>query len=205
MWLAAFRLFSSYLAIYNCCVSTATANSIQAWPCGQALSVIWTAYAVLCVPQLLCVHSDCIIVFQPSLAAKRSLYSLDRSCSMLCVPQLLCVHSDCIIVFQPSLAAKRSTYRLDCLTSALHGVQRFSICISAWPYGRACFLSFRPAHRPRCAARQHASTLAIAMLTTYDWSHHDCFQITLRSAMAVCLHSDCIIAFQLGLAAKRSF
>ena len=127
MWLAAFRLFSSYLAIYNCCVSTATANSIQDWPCGQALSVIWTAYAVLCVPQLLCVHSDCIIVFQPS------------------------------------LAAKRSTYRLDCLTSALHGVQRFSICISAWPYGRACFLSFRPAHRPRCAARQHASTIAIEL------------------------------------------
>ena len=169
MWLAAFRLLSSYFAICDCCVSIATANRIQAWPCGQALSMIWTAYAVLCVPQLLCVHSDCIIVFQPS------------------------------------LAAKRSTYRLDCLTSALHGVQRFSICISAWPYGRACFLSFRPAHRPRCAARQHASTLAIAMLTTYDWSHHDCFQITLRSAMAVCLHSDCIIAFQLGLAAKRSF
>ena len=168
-------MFSSYLAIYNCCVSTATANSIQAWPCGQALSVIWTAYAVLCVPQLLCVHSDCIIVFQPS------------------------------------LAAKRSTYRLDCLTSALHGVQRefirlFSICISAWPYGRACFLSFRPAHRPRCAVRQHASSIAIEMLSLCGWPHlRDCLQITLRFAMAVCPHSDCFIAFQLGLTAKRSF
>ena len=165
-----FGPLTRYFAFLNCCASTAIASlyfSLALRP--SVLSMIWTAYAVLCVPQLLCVHSDCIIVFQPS------------------------------------LAAKRSTYRLDCLTSALHGVQRFSICISAWPYGRACFLSFRPAHRPRCAARQHASTLAIAMLTTYDWSHHDCFQITLRSAMAVCLHSDCIIAFQLGLAAKRSF
>ena len=68
-----------------------------------------------------------------------------------------------------------------------------------------CFLILRPAHRPRCAARQRASTvLAIEMLTAYDWPHHDCLLITLRSAMAVCPHSDCIIAFQLGLAAKRS-
>jgi len=113
-------LLSSYLAylvICNCCVSTATANRTQAWPCGQALSMIWTAYAVLCVPQLLCVHSDCIIVFQPSLAAKRSLYSLYR------------------------------------LPPALHGVQQFSNCISAWPYGQAhAFSSFGPL--TACVARR---------------------------------------------------
>ena len=170
MWLAAFRLFSSYLAIYNCCVSTATANSIQAWPCGQALSVIWTAYAVLCVPQLLCVHSDCIIVFQASLAAKRSLYSLNG------------------------------------LPPALRGVQRLSNCISAWPYGQAhAFLSFGPL-TARVARRVSVpQLLAITMLSLCGWPHlHDCLQITLRSSMAVCPHSDCIIAFQLGLAAKRS-
>eukprot|EP00964_Phaeocystis_antarctica_P090130 scaffold57632_cov50-Phaeocystis_antarctica.AAC.1 len=57
----------------------------------------------------------------------------------------------------------------------------------------------RPTHRSRCAARQHASTIAIVMLTAYTWPRlHACFQITLRSAMAVCPHSDCIIALQLG-------
>eukprot|EP00964_Phaeocystis_antarctica_P023709 scaffold13248_cov97-Phaeocystis_antarctica.AAC.1 len=36
------------------------------------------------------------------------------------------------------------------------------------------------------------------MLAAYDWPHHDCLQITLRSAITVCPHNDCIIAF-LGL------
>ena len=235
LWLAAFRLLSSYLAIRNGCVSTAT------------------------VP----------IAFKLGLAAKRSLYSLDRlppalrgvqrlsNCisawpygqahaflsfgpltarvaRRVSVPQLLaitmlslcgwphlhdclqitlrsslavCPHSDCIIAFQLGLAAKRSLYHLDRLPPALRGVQRLANCILAWPYGQACFLSCRPAqHRPGCTARQRASSIAITMLSLCGWPHlHDCLQITLRFAMAVYPHSDCFIAFQLGLTAKRSF
>ena len=117
LWLAAFRLLSSYLAIRNGCVSTAT------------------------VP----------IAFKLGLAAKRSLYHLDR------------------------------------LPPALRGVQRLANCILAWPYGQACFLSFGPL-TARVARRVSMPQLyiAITMLSLCSWPHlHDCFQITLRSAVAV--------------------
>ena len=169
--MAAFRLLSSYFAICDCCVSIATANRIQAWPCGQALSMIWTAYAVLCVPQLLCVHSECIIVFQPSLLRPSALSILWTAYRPRCA-----ACSDFPIAFQPGLTAKH---------------------MLSYPSARS-----PPALRGASAC---STVLATEMLTAYDWPHHDCLLITLRSAMAVYPHSDCIIAFQLGLTAKHSF
>ena len=68
--------------------------------------MIWAAYAVLCVLQLLCVHSDCIIVFQPSLAVKRSLDSLDR------LPPALRGVKHLPIAFQLGLTAKHMLFIL---------------------------------------------------------------------------------------------
>eukprot|EP00964_Phaeocystis_antarctica_P084344 scaffold53096_cov99-Phaeocystis_antarctica.AAC.1 len=85
------------------------------------------------------------------------------------------MHNDCTITFKLGLAAIRSLYRFDRLPPALHGVKQFDNCISAWPYGPAhAFYPFWPAHRPHC------------------------------DPQLPCVHSDCIIALQLGLAAKRS-
>ena len=122
------------------------------------------------------------------------------------------MHNDCTITFKLGLAAIRSLYRFDRLPPALHGVKQFDNCISAWPYGQAhAFYPFWPAHRPHCAARQYASTIAIDV---QHMPHHDCFQINLRSAIAVCpqrLHHcasawPCGQALSLscGFAAKRS-
>ena len=115
------------------------------------------------------------------------------------------MHNDCTITFKPGLAAIRSLYRFDRLPPALHGVKQFDNCISAWPYGQAhAFYPFWPAHRPHCAARQYASTIAIDV---QHMPHHDCFQINLRSAIAVCpqrLH-HCASAWPCGQALSLSF
>ena len=121
------------------------------------------------------------------------------------VPQLWYMHNDCTITFKLGLAAIRSLYRFDRLPPALHGVKQFDNCISAWPYGQAhAFYPFWPAHRPHCAARQYASTIAIDV---QHMPHHDCFQINLRSAIAVCpqrLH-HCASAWPCGQALSLSF
>ena len=100
LWLAAFRLLSSYT-------------------------------------QLVCAHSDCVIVFQRSLAAMRSLDSLGHLRGTLrsaigVRPQRL--HT-CIQAWPCGQAL--SLYPLAHLPPALHGVKRFAHCISAWPYGQA--------------------------------------------------------------------
>ena len=99
--------------------------------------------------------------------------------------------------------------------------QRLHHCVSAWPHGQTliltlgsltarvarraaiCHLHFslalrpsmisilRPAHRPRCAARQHASSIVITMLSLCGWPRLNCFQATLLSAMAVCPQRLC--------------
>ena len=110
-----------------------------------------------------------------------------------------------MVTFKLGLAAIRSLYPLDRLPPALHGVNRFANCISAWHYGQAhAFYPFWPAHRPHCAARQHASwpsTIAIAMFNICRTTI--AFRLTCDPQLP-CVHSDCIIALQLGLAAKRS-
>jgi len=61
----------------------------------------------------------------------------------------------------------------------------------------------RPAHRPRCSARQHASSIAITMLSLWLAA----FKL-LSSYLAIrngCVSTATVpIAFKLGLAAKRS-
>ena len=121
------------------------------------------------------------------------------------MPQPWYMHNDCTITFKLGLAAIRSLYRFDRLPPALHGVKQFDNCISAWPYGQAhAFYPFWPAHRPHCAARQYASTIAIDV---QHMPHHDCFQINLRSAIAVCpqrLH-HCASAWPCGQALSLSY
>ena len=111
--------------------------------------------------------------------------------------------------------------------------QRLYHCVSAWPCGQALILTFgsltarvarraatcqlhfslalrpsmlsvlRPAHRPRCAARQRASSIAITMLSLWLAA----FRL-LSSYLAIrngCVSTATVsIAFKLGLAAKRS-
>ena len=128
-----------YLAVCNCCVSTATANRIQAWPCRQPFlrfGLLTRYFASTAIESLYF-----SLALRPS--ALSILWTAYRPRCTAC--------SDFPNAFQPDLMAKH-------ILSIL-----------------------RPAHRrPRCAARQHASTvLAIEMLTAYDWPHHDRLQITL--------------------------
>ena len=110
----------------------------------------------------------------------------------------VCPHSDYIIVFQLGLVAKCSIIIWAACYPRYVACSDLANCISAWPYGQACFLFFGP------LTARVARTSACLIYSNRDalsgWPHlHDCFQITLRSAMAVCPHSDCMIAFQLGL------
>ena len=121
---------------------------------------------------------------------------------LLCDPQWLCVHT-AIASLRFSLASRPSAhsnpwtaYRPRCAACS-----DLANCILAWPYGQAH--AFYPLARSPPALRGASACLnyiAIEMLSLCGWPHlRDCFQITLRSAMAVCPHSDCMIAFQLGL------
>ena len=96
----------------------------------------------------------------------------------------VCPHSDCIIALQLGLAAKRSLYRL---------ALRLSFSLLLGP------LTARVARR--VSVPQYGNRTAFSL--PYGWSHFDCFQATLLSAIAVC-PQRLLIAFKLGLAAKRS-
>ena len=119
------------------------------------------------------------------------------------------------------------------IRSGCVSTQRLHHCVSAWPHGQTLFLTLgsltarvarraaichlhfslalrpsmisilRPAHRPRCAARQHASSIAITMLSLWLAA----FKL-LSSYLAIrngCVSTATVpIAFKLGLAAKRS-
>ena len=116
---------------------------------------------------------------------------------LLCDPATaVCPHSDCIIAFQLGLAAKRSLYHLGRLPPALRGVQRLShFAFQPGLPAKLMFSILRPAHHPRCAERQHASSIAIEMLSAVGRIFTIAFRLLCDPAMAVCPHSDCIIAF----------
>ena len=137
LWLAAFRLLSSYLAIRNGCVSTATVS----------------------------------IAFKLGLAAKRSLYSLDRLPPALRGVQRLsnCIsawpygqaHAFCPSARSPPALRSASACLIysnrdalsgwphlhDCLQITLRSgngcvsTQRLHHCVSAWPLAAKRFLS----------------------------------------------------------------
>ena len=162
LWLAAFRLLSSYT-------------------------------------QLVCAHSDCVIVFQRSLAAMRSLDSLGHLRGTLrsaigVRPQRL--HT-CIQAWPCGQALSISFGPLATRVARREAICPLHFSLALRP--STFFLSFGP-FTARVARRVNMphTTIAIEMLAAYDWPHHDCLQITLRSAITVCPHNDCIIAF-LGL------
>eukprot|EP00964_Phaeocystis_antarctica_P077097 scaffold47770_cov98-Phaeocystis_antarctica.AAC.1 len=90
---------------------------------------------------------------------------------LTCDPQLPCVHRDCIIALQLGLAAKRSLYRLALRLSVLS--------------------TLRPTYRPRCAARQYASIIAIAPRSAYVVGRISIVFKLPCYLQLLCVHSDC--------------
>ena len=226
--MAASRLPFDYFAIRNGCVSTQRLHHcVSTWPCGQALSLFLGPLTARVARRAATFQLHFSLALRPSTCFLSFGPLTARVARRVSVPQLLaitmlslcgwphlhdclqitlrssmavCPHSDCIIAFQLGLAAKRSLYHLGRLPPALRGVQRLShFAFQPGLPAKLMFSILRPAHHPRCAERQHASSIAIEMLSAVGRIFTIAFRLLCDPAMAVCLHSDCIIAFQLGL------
>ena len=185
MWLAASsRLLSDYFAIRNGCVSTQRLyHCVSAWPCGQALFLTFRSLTARVARRAATCQLHFSLGLRPSMLsvlrpAHRPRCAARRRASSIAITMLslwlaafrllssyLAIRNGCVstatvpIAFKLGLAAKRSLYSLDRSPPALRGVQRSSNCIQPGLTAKHMLSILWPAHHPRCAARQHASTI----------------------------------------------